>query len=164
MTGLPPLAADPEPAADRSSREAIAAPTATTSTNRLSHRHRRRHALRFASAMSGSSEKGSRGTCSVIEPLLLASPHSVKHVSVAHSVGGASWRIRSGLITTPGAVKVTDLTTGRSADVVDGDLFILAVEAPNPAVAPYKSPRLHLVAYDEPENVVASDCRNCSGG
>lgn len=82
----------------------------------------------------------------------------------AHSVGGVSWRIRSGLITAPGAVKVTDLTTGKSTGVVDGDLFILAIEAPNPSVPPYKSPRLHLVAYDTAGDVVASDCRNCSGG
>jgi hypothetical protein len=82
----------------------------------------------------------------------------------AHSVGGTSWRIRSGLITRPGAVKVTDLATGQTTNVVDGDLFLLPIEAPNPSVAPYKSPRLHLVAYDKDGNVVASDCRNCSGG
>jgi hypothetical protein len=82
----------------------------------------------------------------------------------ARSAGGDEWRIRSGLITRPGAVKVTDVTTGESTDVVDGDLFILAIQAPNPSVAPYKSPRFHLVAYDKAGKVVASDCRDCSGG
>jgi hypothetical protein len=82
----------------------------------------------------------------------------------AHSVGGTFWRIRSGVITVPGAVKVTDLTTGTSTDVVDGNVFLLAVEAPNPAVPGNDSPRLHLVAYDKDGNVVASDCRHCSGG
>jgi hypothetical protein len=77
----------------------------------------------------------------------------------ARSVGGTYWRIRSGVIDVPGAVKVTDLTTGKSTDVVDGNVFILA-EAPNP-----KSLRLHLVAYDKAGNVIASDdCRSCSGG
>src|SRR5205085_11310476 len=72
----------------------------------------------------------------------------------AHSVGGDDWRIRSGLITRPGAVKVTDLTTGQSTNVVDGDLFLLAIEAQIPAYAPYKSPQLHLVAYDKDGNVI----------
>lgn len=84
----------------------------------------------------------------------------------AHSVGGTDWRIRSGVITVPGAVKVTDLATGKSTDVVAGNVFILAIEAPNPSVAPYKSPRLHLVAYDKAGRVIASDCSysSCSGG
>lgn len=82
----------------------------------------------------------------------------------AHSVGGAFWRIRSGVITVPGAVKVTDLTTGRSTDVVAGNVFLLAIEAANPTVPGNDSPRLHLVAYDKAGNVVASDCRSCSGG
>lgn len=84
----------------------------------------------------------------------------------ARSVGGTQWRIRTGVITVPGAVKVTDLTTGKSAAVVDGNVFILAIEAPNPTVAGNDSPRLHLVAYDSAGNVIASDCsyHSCSGG
>lgn len=75
----------------------------------------------------------------------------------ASSVGGTTWRIRSGVITVPGAVKVTDLTTGQSTPVVDGDVFMLAIQAPIPSVAPYKSPVLHLVAYDQAGNLIASD-------
>jgi hypothetical protein len=82
----------------------------------------------------------------------------------ARSVGGTFWRIRSGVITVPGAVKVTDLTTGKSTDVVDGNVFILAIEAPNPAIPGDNSPRLHLVAYDRAGKVIASDCRSCAGG
>ena len=44
------------------------------------------------------------------------------------------------------------------------DLFILAIEAPNPTLAGNNSPRLHLVAYDKAGNVIASDCGTCSGG
>jgi hypothetical protein len=75
----------------------------------------------------------------------------------AHSVGGSYWRIRSGVITVPGAVKVTDLTTGTSTNVVDGNVFLLAIEAPNPSLAGSNSPVLHLVAYDKDGNVIASD-------
>jgi hypothetical protein len=84
----------------------------------------------------------------------------------ARSVGGSQWRIRSGVITVPGAVKVTDLATGTSTNVVDGDVFVLAIQAPNPSAPPYQSPNLHLVAYDQAGNVVASDCsyHSCSGG
>lgn len=84
----------------------------------------------------------------------------------ARSVGGSEWRIRSGVITVPGAVKVTDLATGTSTNVVVGDVFVLAIQAPNPSVPPYQSPKLHLVAYDKAGNVIASDClyHSCSGG
>jgi hypothetical protein len=84
----------------------------------------------------------------------------------ARSVGGSEWRIRSGVITVPGAVKVTDLATGTSTNVVDGDVFALAIQAPNPSAPPYQSPKLHLVAYDNAGNVIASDClyHSCSGG
>jgi hypothetical protein len=75
----------------------------------------------------------------------------------ASSVGGTTWRIRFGVITVPGAVKVTDLTTGQSTDAVDGNVFMLAIQAPIPSVAPYKSPLLHLVAYDQAGKVIASD-------
>jgi hypothetical protein len=68
------------------------------------------------------------------------------------------------VITAPGAVKVTDLTTGQSTKVIDGDLFILAIRAPSPEAAEHNSPRLHLVAYDEAGKVIASDCRSCSDG
>lgn len=82
----------------------------------------------------------------------------------ARSLGGDVWRIRTGVITAPGAVKVTDLTTGQSTKVIDGDLFILAIRAPSPEAAEHNSPRLHLVAYDEAGKVIASDCRSCSDG
>lgn len=84
----------------------------------------------------------------------------------ARSVGGTEWRIRSGVITVPGAVKVTDLATGTSTNVIDGNLFILAIQAPNPSAPPYQSPHLHLVAYDKAGNVIASDClyHSCSSG
>jgi hypothetical protein len=82
----------------------------------------------------------------------------------AQSVGGTFWRIRIGVISLPGAVRVTDLTTGKRTNVVAGNVFILAIEAPNPAIPGDNSPRLHLVAYDKAGNVIASDCRHCSGG
>jgi hypothetical protein len=82
----------------------------------------------------------------------------------AHSVGGTFWRIRSGVITVPGAIKVTDLTTGQSTNVVDGNVFLLAIDSPDPSVPGDNSVRLHLVAYDNAGNVIASDCRSCSGG
>lgn len=82
----------------------------------------------------------------------------------ATSVGGTFWRIRSGVITVPGAVKVTDLATGKSTDVVDGNVFLLAIEAPDPNIGGSNSPRLHLVAYDKAGQIIASDCRSCSGG
>jgi hypothetical protein len=84
----------------------------------------------------------------------------------ASSAGGSPWRIRSGVITVPGAVKVTDLATGTSTKVVDGNVFVLAIQAPDPTAPPYQSPKLHLVAYDKAGNVIASDClyHSCSGG
>jgi HAAS len=83
----------------------------------------------------------------------------------ARRIGGTQWRIRSGVITVPGAVKVTDLATDQSTNVIDGGLFILAIQAPNPSAPPYQSPHLHLVAYDKAGNVIASDClyHSCSG-
>lgn len=84
----------------------------------------------------------------------------------ASSVGGTFWRIRSGVVTVPGAVKVTDLATGQSTDVIDGDLFVLATEASDPTIAANNSPHIHLVAYDKDGNIIASDClyHSCSGG
>jgi hypothetical protein len=46
---------------------------------------RRRRARRFASAISGSSEKGKSGTCSVIAPVSLAPTHPVKDWLRGHS-------------------------------------------------------------------------------
>lgn len=68
------------------------------------------------------------------------------------------------MITGPGAVKVTDLTPGKTTNVIDGDLFILAIQARDPTIGGSHSPRLHLVAYDKAGHVVASDCRHCSDG
>lgn len=82
----------------------------------------------------------------------------------ATSVGGTFWRIRSGVITVPGAVKVTDLTTGQSTNVVDGNVFMLAIRAPDPHTPGDNSPVLHLVAYDKAGNVIASDGIHPSGG
>lgn len=82
----------------------------------------------------------------------------------ATSVGGTFWRIRTGVITVPGAVKVTDLTTGQSTDVVDGNVFMLVIQAPNPHTPGDNSPTLHLVAYDNAGNVIASDGIDSSGG
>jgi hypothetical protein len=84
----------------------------------------------------------------------------------ASSVGGEYWRIRSGVITVPGAVKVTDLATGTSTGVIDGNVFLLAIQASNPTLAGNNSPHLHLVAYDKDGNVIASDCSygSCSDG
>jgi hypothetical protein len=84
----------------------------------------------------------------------------------ASSVGGTWWRIRSGVITVPGAVKVTDLATGQSTNVVDGDVFILPIEAPDPFAGRERLAHLHLVAYDKDGNVIASDCSwgSCSAG
>jgi len=77
----------------------------------------------------------------------------------ARSVGGAFWRIRYGRIDAPGAVKVTDLVSGQSAPVIDGDLFLIAVRDPEPT----ENTPLHLVAYDSAGKVVADDCPNCPG-
>lgn len=80
----------------------------------------------------------------------------------ASSVGGGYWRIRFGRITAPGAAKVTDLVSGTSTDVIDGDLFILAFQD-NGTNAPTNFAQVHLVAYDKAGKVVADDCPSCSG-
>ena len=83
----------------------------------------------------------------------------------ARSVGGRLWDIRYGKITTPGAVKVTDIVSGASTDVVDKDLFILLIAEPNPpASSPNDFPPIDLVAYDQAGNVVADACPYCSSG
>src|SRR5438034_7842970 len=41
----------------------------------------------------------------------------------ARSSGGSFWRIQFGRVDVPGAVRVTDLVSGRSARVADGHLF-----------------------------------------
>jgi hypothetical protein len=65
--------------------------------------------------------------------------------------GGPFWRIRYGLVTAPGAVRVEDLASGRTAPVVHGDLFELAIPDPSPmGQTPF-----HLVAYDAGGKVVA---------
>jgi hypothetical protein len=71
----------------------------------------------------------------------------------ARKRGGSYWRIRFGLVTAPGAVRVTDLASGRSTPVVHHDLFMLAIPDPNPDG---RTP-LHLVAFDAAGKVVADD-------
>jgi hypothetical protein len=73
----------------------------------------------------------------------------------ARSLGGAFWRIRYGLVTAAGAVRVADLVSGRAAAVVHGDLFVLPV----PDATPNAQTPVHLVAYDAAGNVVADDSR-----
>jgi len=73
----------------------------------------------------------------------------------ARSVGGSFWRIRYGTVSVPGAVRVSDLVSGRSAVVVHGDLFALATPDPNPMG---QTP-VHLVAYDADGKIVADDVR-----
>lgn len=77
----------------------------------------------------------------------------------ARSVGGSFWRLRYGRITAPGAVRVTDLVSGESAAVTDGDLFLLALRDPDPT----KNTTLHLVASDRAGKIVADDCPRCGG-
>jgi hypothetical protein len=73
------------------------------------------------------------------------------------SVDGEFWRIYYGRITTAGAVRVTDLASGRSTPVIDGGLFMLAVLDPDPT----NLNELHLVAYGGDGKVAADDCPNC---
>jgi hypothetical protein len=73
------------------------------------------------------------------------------------SLDGGFWRIYYGRITAAGASRVTDLASGQSTTVIDGDLFILAVTDPNPT----HLNDLHLVAYDTDGKIVADDCPNC---
>lgn len=83
----------------------------------------------------------------------------------ARSVGGWQWQIRFGEVRAPGAVKVTDLVSGASTDVVDGNLFELLIPEPNPpASTPNDFPPTDLVAYDQAGNVVANLCPQCAGG
>ena len=83
----------------------------------------------------------------------------------ARSLGGQLWDIRYGQITTPGAVKVTDVVSGASTDVVDGNLFLLLIPEPNPpASTPNEFPLIDLVAYDQAGNAVANSCPYCAGG
>ena len=71
----------------------------------------------------------------------------------ARSSGGSFWRIQFGRVDVPGAVRVTDLVSGRSARVADGHLFALAIPYSNPGgLTP-----LHLVAYGS--GIVADDRR-----
>jgi hypothetical protein len=76
----------------------------------------------------------------------------------ARSLGGEFWRILYGLVTAPGAVRVHDLATGRSAPVIRRNLFLLAIPDPDPT----KRNDLHLVAYNAQGKVVADDCPQCS--
>jgi hypothetical protein len=73
------------------------------------------------------------------------------------SIDGTFWRIYYGRITEPGAVRVTDLASGRSTPVIDGDLFLLAVRDPDPA----HLNELHLVASTSDGKLVADDCPQC---
>jgi hypothetical protein len=71
----------------------------------------------------------------------------------ARPPGGSFWRIRYGQVTAPGAVRVTDLVSGRSAPVVHDNLFVLAVPDPYPMA---QTP-VHLMAYDDSGRIVADD-------
>lgn len=64
---------------------------------------------------------------------------------------GELWQIRYGLITAPGAVKVSDRLSGRSTVVVGGRFFILAIRHPRRHLL-----TMHLVAHGKDGNVVAS--------
>jgi hypothetical protein len=71
----------------------------------------------------------------------------------ARERGGSFWRVQFGKVTARGATRVTDLVSGRSAPVVHGDLFALAV----PYADPGGPSALHLVAYDSDGKVVADE-------
>jgi hypothetical protein len=71
----------------------------------------------------------------------------------ARAHGGSFWRVRYGRVMAPGAVRVTDLASGHSTQVVHGALFALAVPDPHPNG---QTP-IHLVAYDAAGKVVADD-------
>jgi hypothetical protein len=76
----------------------------------------------------------------------------------ARADGGSFWRIRYGKITVPGATKVVDTVSGRNANVVRGNLFLLAVPDANPMDS---DNGVHLVAYDAAAKVVGDDCPQC---
>jgi hypothetical protein len=71
--------------------------------------------------------------------------------------GGSFWRIRYGMITIPGAARVADTISGRSAPVVHGDLFALAL----PDQQPESTIKIHLVAYDAAGKIVGDSCPRC---
>jgi hypothetical protein len=71
----------------------------------------------------------------------------------ARKAGGSYWRIRYGLVTLPGAVRVTDLVSGRSTPIVHGHVFVLAV----PDANPMGQTRWHLVAYDASGELVGDN-------
>jgi hypothetical protein len=75
----------------------------------------------------------------------------------ARSDGGSFWRVRYGVLTIPGAVRVTDTISGRSAPVVHGDLLALAIPDEHPMSTNY----VHLVAYDAVGRIVGDDCPRC---
>ena len=94
------------------------------------------------------------------EPVLVINGFDyVESDADARRAGGGFWRIRFGRITTPGAVRVTDLISGESTEVIDKNLFLLAMRDPDPS----KNTPLHLVAYNSAGKVVADDCPNCPG-
>lgn len=65
------------------------------------------------------------------------------------SRGGAFWRIEFGRVTIPGAVRVADRVSGRSAPIGRGGAFALGLPFRNGMDAP-----MHLVAYDAAGKVV----------
>lgn len=77
----------------------------------------------------------------------------------ARAHGGSFWRVRYGKVAVPGAVRVADTVSGRSAPLVHGDLFALALPDPNPDVGT----KVHLVAYDAAGKIVGDNCPNCGG-
>jgi hypothetical protein len=76
----------------------------------------------------------------------------------ARAHGGSFWRIRYGVIRIPGAVRVAETISGRSAPIVRGDLFALALPDENPET-PMK---VHIVAYDAGGQIVGDNCPSCS--
>jgi hypothetical protein len=75
----------------------------------------------------------------------------------ARDVGGSFWRIRYGMISIPGAARVTDTVSGRSAAIVHGGLFALALPDPHPETGI----PIHLAAYDAAGKIVGDTCRGC---
>jgi hypothetical protein len=75
----------------------------------------------------------------------------------ARAAGGSFWRIRYGVISIPGATRVADTISGRSAPVLHGDLFALAL----PDQDPQSTINIHLVAYNAAGKIIGDTCPGC---
>jgi hypothetical protein len=75
----------------------------------------------------------------------------------ARAAGGSFWRIRYGVISIPGATSVADTVSGRSAPIVHGRLFALALPDPHPE----SGIPIQLAAYDAAGKVVGDTCTGC---